>query len=314
MTIETFAEHGEPDPGRADPALPQPAEAVSQAQAAQQAHTAQQPPAEADLQTRAAGTIAQALREHPPMAKEIKGTLRAHVHVQELSRRAKAAEQQQADAEQHESGLDIKLDPGERRILSFGLGAAITVGLVALDMFPLNWAAQAFDLAVAGTWLVTFILVVGSIGAMLGLEITRGHPRARGILAVVMAAAFLALVGLRTQFLTTVAGDPVLLALFQSALLTAISAGLVLCGSAILSRIRSPAHSRAHAAVRHAARAAIDARQAQAEAADKLHRHIGTLRQILLPWALRYAAPEGVGHASWVAALERAIYALFPMT
>ena len=35
---------------------------------------------------------------------------------------------------------------------------------------------------------------------------------------------------------------------------------------------------------------------------------------MILPWALRYAAPEGVDHARWAAALEQAIRALFPLT
>ena len=56
------------------------------------------------------------------MAKEIKATLRTRVYVQELDRRADAAEKSAADAEQRESNLAVKLDPGERRPLPFGLG------------------------------------------------------------------------------------------------------------------------------------------------------------------------------------------------
>ena len=36
-----------------------------------------------------------------------------------------------------------------------GLAAQATAALVILDAFPLNWAAQAFGLNSAGTWLVT---------------------------------------------------------------------------------------------------------------------------------------------------------------
>jgi hypothetical protein len=307
MTIETVTEHDEPDPGRADPALRTPAEAGQEAQAASE------PPADA-LQAHATDTMTRVLHEHQGMAKEIKATLRTRVYVQELARRADAAEAKAADAEQHESNLAVKLDPGERRPLPFGLGAAIVVALVILDAFPLNWAAQAFDLDSGGTWVVTVILLIASIGAMLGFEFTRGHSRRRGILIAVVTAGFLALLGLRTQYLTTVVGDSFPVAVFQAAVLTAISAGLVLCGSAVLTRTRSVIHSRARAAARRATRAADDARNAHAEAADKLERHIGTIHQMMLLEALRYAAPEGVGHAKWAAALEQAIRALFSLT
>jgi uncharacterized membrane protein YgcG len=309
MTIETITGHGEPDPGRADPALP------TQAGAGQEAQAAHEPPADAALQAHATDAVTGLLAEQPAMAKEIKDTLRTRVHAQELARRADAAEAKAADAEQRESNLSVKLDPGQHRTLAFGLGAAIIVALVVLDTFPLNWAAQAFDLDAAGTWLVTFILVIASIGAMLGFEITRGHARRHGILIAVVTAGYLALLGLRTEYLTTVAGDSFLIAVFQSALLTAISAGLVLCGSAVLARTRSFVYSRARAEARRAIQAAEDARKAEVEATDKLHRHIGTLHHMLLPWALLHSpAPQGVDHAKWATALEQAIRAPFTLT
>jgi hypothetical protein len=286
MAIETIMEHGEPDPERDD----------------------------STLQEHAAATIKRLLQEHPAMAKEIRETLRTRVHLLELMRRTDQAEETQADTEQHESNLAVKLDPAGHRALSFGLGAAIVVALVVLDAFPLNWAAQAFDMNRASTWLVTFILLVASIGAMLGFEITRSHPRRRGVLAAVVTVGYLALLGLRTEYLTTVTGDSLLVAVFQSALLTAISAGLVLCGSVVLARTRFLNHSRAGAAARRAAQAADDARAAQLQAADKLQRHIGTLHHMLLPWALSSAVPESVDHAKWAAALEEAIRALFSTT
>lgn len=266
------------------------------------------------LQEHASAAIKRLLEEHPAMAKEIRETLRTRVHLQELMRRTDQAEQTEADAEQQVSNLDVKLDPAGHRALSFGLGAAIVVGLVVLDAFPLNWAAQAFGLNQAGTWLVTFILLVASIGAMLGFELTRGHPRRRGVLTAVVTTGYLALLGLRTEFLATVGTDSFLVALFQSALLTAISAGLVLCGSAVLARTRFLNHSQARAAARSAAQVANDARAAQRQAADKLQRHIGTLHHMLLPWALSSSVPAGVDHAKWAAALEQAIRALFPTT
>src|SRR5260370_396425 len=81
--------------------------------------------------------------------------------------------------------------PGGQRMLGVASGAALVLVLVVLDAIPLNWAAQAFGLDSAGTWLVTFILVVASIGAMLGFEVTRGHPRRRGILAAVVTVGYL---------------------------------------------------------------------------------------------------------------------------
>jgi hypothetical protein len=298
MAIETISEHGEPDrelgPERDDFVLP------AQADAARRAH--------------ATMTIERLLEEHPGVAKEIRATLRARFYAQELTWRTAQAEQIAAAAYQEESSLAVKLDPGDRRSLEFGLGSAMVIVLVILAVAPLNWAAQAFGLGFAGTWLVTFILVVASIGVMLGFELTRGHPRRRGLFAAVVTAGYLALVGLRTQFLIAVSGDSLPVALLQSALLTAISAGLVLCGSAVLARTRFLSQTRARAAARRAARAAGYAHAAQLDAIDKLHRHIGRLHQMLLPWALSSAAREGGGHTKWAAAFEEAIRALFPMT
>jgi len=127
------------------------------------------------------------------------------------------------------------------------------------------------------------------------------------MLAAVVTMGYLALLGLRTQFLITVSGDSLAVAVLQSALLTAISAGLVLCGSTVLARTRFPKHSRARAAARRAAQAADDARVAEFLATEKLQRHIGSLHQMLLPWALSSAAPEGIDHAQWAAALDQAI-------
>jgi hypothetical protein len=304
MAVETITEHGDPNPD------PERDDAMLQAQA----NAGQAAQADAALRAHATMTIKRLLQEHPGVAREIQATLRTRVHAQEMARRASQAEQTEADTEQHESSLAVKLDPGERRTLGFGLGIVIVIVLVILDAVPLNWASQAFRLNSAGTWLVTFILVVASIGAMLGFEITRGHPRRRGLLAAVVTAVYLALLGLRTEFLVTVSSESLPVALLQSALLTAISAGLVLCGSAVLARTRSFNHSRARAAAQRAAQAADEARAAQLQATDKLHRRIGSLHHMLLPWALSSAAPEGVDHAKWPAALEQAIRALFPMT
>jgi hypothetical protein len=306
MTIETITEHGDPSPDPGPDASILPAQADADADATT--------PPDAALRAHATATIKRLLEEHPAVAKEIKDILRTRVYLRELVGRTNQAEVMEADTEQHEANLAVKLDPGDHRVLGFGLGLAIVVALVILDAVPLNWAAQAFGLNSAGTWLVTFILVVASIGAMLGFEITRGHPRRRGGLTVVVAMGYFALLGLRTEFLITVSSDSLPVAVLQSVVLTAISAGLVLCGSAVLARTRYLSHSRARAAARRAVRAANDARAAQRQATEKLHRHIGSLHHMLLPWALRSAAPEGVDHAKWDVALDQAIRALFSTT
>jgi hypothetical protein len=286
MAIATFAENHEPNPGSDDSVL------EGQANAA----------------------LERWLQDHPAVAGEIKETVRAHIHLQELQGRAQAAGQVVQDAEQRDGTLMTRHDPGGHRVLGFAAGALIVVLLVVLDGVPLNWAAQAFGIDPAGTWLVTFILVVASAGAMLGFEVTRGHPRRRGLLAAVVAVGYLALLGLRTEFLTAVSGESFSVALLQAAMLTAISAGLVLCGSAVLARTRSLSQSRSRAAARRARQDAAEARAAQSQAADRLQRHIGGLRQMLLPWALGSAAPAGVDRAKWAAALERAIRQLFPVS
>jgi hypothetical protein len=284
MAIDSLGEYGEPDPDRDDSFLEEHASAALEAW----------------------------LTHHPAVAREIKETARAHLHLQELGGRTREAEQGAQEAEQQESTLATKLDPAGHRGLGYALGTALVVLLVGLDAVPLNWAAQAFDLNSAGTWLVTLILVAASIGAMLGFELTRRDARRRRLLAWVFAAGYLALLGLRTEFLITVASESLPVAVLQAALLTAISAGLVLCGSAVLGRTRPLKLSLARAAAQRARRGAAEARAAQTQAAERLQRHIGGLRQMLLPWALGSPAPVGVDRAKWAAALEKAVRALFP--
>jgi hypothetical protein len=286
MAINTFTEHGEPDPDRDDTVL----------------------------EAQASAALERWLQDHPAVAGEIQDTVRAHIHLQELDGRTREAGKAVQEAEHRRGILATRLDPGGHRIFGFTLGAALVAVLVILDAIPLNWAAQAFGLDSAGTWLVTFILVIASLAAMLGLEVTRAHPKRRALLVAVMTAGYLALLGLRTEFLTTVAAESFLAALLQAAMLTAISAGLVLCGSAVIARTRPLSLSRSHDSTRRARQAAADARAAQNQAAERLQRHIGGLRQMLLPWALGSPAPAGVDRATWAAALERAIRALFPVS
>jgi hypothetical protein len=285
MSIDPFNAQPEPDPGAHDTP---------------------------DLEAQARAALDRWLQDHPEVTGEIKETVRADIYLKELERRTQEGEQAKQAAEQREATLITRHDPGGHRGLGTALGGVVVVLLVLLDAIPLNWAAQAFGLDSGGTWLVTFILVVASAGAMFGLELTREHRRRRGLLAAVVTVGYVALLGLRTEFLTTVAGESLLVALLQSAMLTAISAGLVLCGSAVLGRTRSLGVSRSRAAVRRTQQAVNEARAAQTRADERLQRHIGGLRQMLLPWALRSAAPAGIDHAEWTAALERAVRQLFP--
>jgi hypothetical protein len=264
------------------------------------------------LDGRASAALSTLLHDHPVVAGELEEAVRAHTHLQELQRRAGQATTAAREADRRVASLAVKLDPSGHRILGFTVGAALVTLLVVLDGVPLNWAAQAFGLDVAGSWLVTGILLVASIGAMVGFEVTRGDARRRAVLAAVTVAAYIALVILRARFLTTVSAESVPAAILQAVLLSAISAGLVLCGSAVMARTRPLSLARAHAAARRARQAATAAQAAARLAAEKMQRHLGALRQILVPWTLGSAAPEGTDHASWAASLEHALRALFP--
>lgn len=266
------------------------------------------------LQAEANAALERWLQDHPEIEGELKETVRAHIHFQELEARTREAEQMLQIAEQRYATLQTRHDIAGHRIFGCTIGLALVVALVVLDAVPLNWAAQAFGLDSGGTWLVTCILVVASVGAMVGFELTSGHPRQRSLLAAVVGVAYLMLLGLRTQFLTTVAGESAPVALLQSAMLTAISAGLVLCGSVVLARTRSFTLSHSLGIVRRARRGAAAARIAQGLASQKLQRHIGALWQMLLPWALGTAAPAGVDRAKWAVALRQSVRQLFPVS
>jgi hypothetical protein len=284
MTVTAFGGPGEPDSSRSD----------------------------TELEGRASAAVSVWMHDHEAVTAELEEAVRSHTHLLELEGRARQAATVAAAAQQRAASLTSKLDPDGHRILGFGAGAVIVTALTVLDAVPLNWAAQAFGLDSAGTWLITSILLVASVGAMAGLELTRGYARRRAALAAVIAVAYVALVVLRTEFLTTVSGASPVAALLQAVLLSAISAGLVLCGSAVMARTRSLGLDRARAVARRTRQAAAAAQAAAHRAAEKMQRHLGVLRQMLIPWALGSAAPAGVGHASWTAALERAIRTLFP--
>lgn len=237
--------------------------------------------ADAILQTEANAALQRWLQDHPEVGGELTETVRAHIHFQELEARTREAERVLQTAKQRHATLLTRHDVAGRRIFGCTIGLALVVALVVLDAVPLNWAAQAFDLDSGGTWLVTCILVVASVGAMVGFELTSGHSRRRGLLAVVAGVVYLV---------------------------------LALCGSAVLARTRSFTLSHSVGIVRRARQVAASARMAQELAGQKLQRHIGALWQMLLPWALGTAAPAGVDRAKWAIALRQSVRQLFPVS
>jgi hypothetical protein len=263
------------------------------------------------LDTRAAAALSALFEARPDVSADLEEAGRAHAHLEQERQRETDALQAQAKAEQHAAGVTAKLDLADRRFAGFTLGAVAVTVLLFFDAVPLNWAAQAFGLPNAATWLVTGIMLVASAGAMAGLELTRDEPRQRGILLTLVAAAYVALAVLRTAFLVTVAGESLAAAILQAVLLSAISAGLVVCGSAVMARTRPLALARALSATARAHRKTVACRGARRRAEEKMQRHWAVLQRTLREWSLSSAAPAGVSQADWVAALERAMSALF---
>ena len=264
-----------------------------------------------DLETLAVIGVGRWLREDRAAAEEHEEAMRADTHRHEMQRHVETADRALADASARVSGLTDKLNLDGRRILAFWLGGAIIIALVILDAIPLNWAAQAFGLNAAGSWVVTMILLAASVGAMAGLEATRHNRRRYTALVVGMLTAYAGLVALRTSFLVTVAGEAVDAALLQAVVLSAISAGLVFLGSAVMARTRPLRLSRALAATRRARRVLEDTEAALRQAEEKLYRHLGVMRRQLIRQPLYSAVPPGATHGEWVAALEHALHAQF---
>lgn len=263
------------------------------------------------LDAQAAASLSALFEAYPSIASDLEEAGRAHAHLQQERQREVDALQAQGKAEQHAASLTAKLNLSGQRFAGFVLGAAIVAALLVFDAIPLNWAAQAFGLASAATWLITVILLAASAAAMAGLELTRDDARRRGVLLVMIGAGYLALTVLRTVFLITVAGESLPSAVLQAVLLSAISAGLVACGAAVMARTRPLALARALSAVRRARAAAASCREARRRAEEKMQRHWTVLRRVLREWSITSDAPAGVSQADWISALERALGALF---
>jgi hypothetical protein len=255
--------------------------------------------------------VAQWLRGDQAAAAEHDEAMRAATHREEMQRRMEAAANALAGARARVSNLMDKVDLEGRRIFGFGVGTVVIGALTALDVIPLNWAAQAFGLNAAASWVVTMILLAASVGAMAGLEVTRHDARRRTALVAILLTAYAGLVGLRTSFLVTVDGESFLAALLQALVLSAISAALVVLGSAVMTRTRSLRLSRARAAAQRARRVSEASVGAWRQADDKFGRHLGVLRRHMVRQPLYSSVPAGVAHAAWVAALEQALRAQF---
>jgi hypothetical protein len=266
---------------------------------------------ESSAQHLAAIGLAEWLREDATAAEEHTEAMRADMHLAETHGRREAADQALAAARARVSNLMDKHDLEGRRMLGFGLGATVIGALVALDAIPLNWAAQAFGLNALDSWAVTMIMLVASVGAMAGLEVTRHEARRRAVLVCIILAAYAGLVGLRASFLVTVAGESFLAALLQALVLSGISAGLVVLGSAVMARTRSLRLSLARAAARRATRAREASENAWRRADEKFRRHLGVLRRYLARQPLYSSVPAGTAHAEWAVALDQALRAQF---
>lgn len=251
--------------------------------------------------------VATWFRQDARAAGEYDEAARASTHRDATRRQMEAAAGTLADARARVSSLMDTGDLAGRRMCGFGLGAVIVLALTVLDAIPLNWAAQAFGLDAADSWLVTMILLVASVGAMAGLEMTRHDARRRQALIALMLIGYGGLVALRTSFLVTVDGESFLTALLQALVLSAFSAGLVVIGSAVMARTRPLRLSRASAAELRARRASEASERAWRQADEKFVLHFRGLRRQLALQPFYVSVPAGVTHDEWVQALEGAL-------
>jgi hypothetical protein len=244
-------------------------------------------------------------------AVEYDEAVRASTHRDGTRRRMEEGSRGLADARARVSNLMDKDDLAGRRVFGFVLGAVIVVALTVLDAIPLNWAAQAFGLDAADSWLVTLILLVASVGAMTGLEMTRRDARRRQLLTGIMLVGYGGLVALRTSFLTTVDGESLIAALLQAVVLSVFSAGLVVIGSTVMARTRPLRLSRARAEELRARRVSEASERAWRRADESFVLHWRGLRRQLALQPFYVSVPAGVTHDEWVSALEGALHAHF---
>jgi hypothetical protein len=264
------------------------------------------------LDARAATSLGALFEARPALASDLEEAGRAQTHLEQERQREADARDALTRAEQHAAGMTARLNLAGHRFAGFTVGALAVALLLVFDAIPLNWAAQAFGLAAAATWLITGIMLVASAGVMAGLELTREDAGRRGVLLILLAAGFVGLAVLRTVFLVTVAGESLAAAILQAVLLSGISVGLVAFGSMIMARTRPLALARALAAVKRARRTAAACRDARRRAEETMQLHWAVLQRVVREWSIMSEVPAGASHADWISALERAMRALLP--
>ena len=76
------------------------------------------------------------LQDHPEIEGELKETVRAHIHFQELEARTREAERALQTAEQRYAVLQTRHDVAGHRIFGCTIGLALVAALVVLDAVP----------------------------------------------------------------------------------------------------------------------------------------------------------------------------------
>ena len=242
---------------------------------------------------------------------EFAEALQANTQLQQERRRAVEAMHELSLAEERVGSLEDSLELNGLWHIRFTFGAFIVAALLLADVLPLNWMAQAFGLGVAATWIVTAIWLAASGGAMAGLELTRYYRRRHTALLALIAAAYVALVSLRTSFLVTIVRTPVTAAALQALLLGAISASLLICGATVIARTQPLRLARAVADARRARRRAAS-QDAWLRAEESVQRHWAALQRLLREWSITSTIPANVSQADRINALEHALRTLIP--
>lgn len=184
----------------------------------------------------------------------------------QLAAEADQASQQRTDAETRAAAERRKANPDER--INRPLGTTLAITLALLDALPAYWTAEAFGLSQTSTIIVTVLLCAALGGGMWLLELfSRQHRRsALRILGAALAAGFLAMFGLRQNYLEVTGGQGFMSSALESLALTAMSAALVCVGFVILSHRTTKAVTSAEQVARETARSGAAKAAASARA------------------------------------------------
>jgi hypothetical protein len=197
-------------------------------------------------------------------------------------------------------------DPEGVRRLSRSVAFCGAGACALLDVIPADMAAQAFGLDRTDTYAITVLIVAAMAGAMLLLDTGAAEGRHRGLLYGAVGAGFGLLFSLRVAFLTVAGADSPPGALLASAALTAVSAILVVFGSALLRRRMPKEVARAEAQDARATREAAETATALANAQAHNERARAALTQTVTVGALT-GRPEGVDPVAFTGAVASEI-------